>query len=52
MLDNQLKNDKKIEIRRKVRSFDVVTPIIFFSSEHTGSAINKRSGKDISVQVG
>ena len=52
LLDNQIENSKRVEIRRKVRSFDTITPIIFFNSEHTGNALNKRGGKGIPVQVG
>ena len=50
MLDNQLENNKRVEIRRKDRSFDVVTPIMFFGSRHSGNVINKR-GKGIPVQA-
>jgi DNA-binding response OmpR family regulator len=51
MLDNQLEDVKRVEIRRKVRSFDTITPIIFFSSQHTENMINKRDGRGVSVQA-
>ncbi len=49
MLDNQLEDNKRVEIRRKVRSFDVVTPIIFFGSRRIGNIADKRVGKTIAV---
>lgn len=51
MLDNQLEDSKRVEIRRKVRSFDVVTPIIFFGNRCVGNIVDKRGGKTISVKV-